>query len=98
METDLNEALDEIDRQEDEKAANAYMATGIKIDQTKYREQIREFEDRIEQSTKRACNRALADKLKTKLKRLAKMGITGADLSLGETEWRQAIDSVGGKP
>ena len=50
----LCDTLDEIDRLKDEKAANAYMATGIKIDQTKYREQIRDFETKIEQQTKDA--------------------------------------------
>ena len=55
FEKELAKALGEIDMLEDTAIAAAYMASGINIDKTSYRQQVRDFESKIEQRTKKAC-------------------------------------------
>jgi hypothetical protein len=77
--------MDEIDRLEDTAVANAYMATGIKVDKTKYREQVKDFKAKIECRTKEAVWGRVHDYMIRHEKKWTYEGL------------RQAIDSAGEK-
>lgn len=89
FEKELAKALGEIDMLEDTAIAAAYMASGINIDKTSYRQQVRDFEAKIEQRTKEAC-------YEVAWPLLLRIPVSTGLYEPLKRDLKQAIDSVGG--